>query len=688
MDELSRFYRSRIFEIPSQQRPYSWGINQVRDLILDLKISHKRRTHHYCGPIFLETTKGSNGLPKSNIYDQPGNQLIHYNILDGQQRVTSIILLATAMAKHPMLNDEVKKGVPNAIGLHSGLMNLASYVSIGNSVHDKSRMNFNNSEMDKMIGHIMFSDPPHQPSATTSGVRRLAENYDYINKNLTELCNISTGQELVALGNHFLEGMKVILVEMGAHTFNKYTVFESINNRGLNLSEFDKIKNLFLHIAEQHEDRAANNGSTAKITPKLIEQEWYKTIQTLYKYDLLGDEEKCITDLWGVINREIKTKDHQIFSVVREKFETLVDKDDSKLMTELQTYFQNWDNYTKAYCKIYTKKPGEKLSTANMDGKGKENLERMLYQIGLESVFRRPLTCAMMNYNHSEFGEVSVFFEKALMRIHGMRTKWQISAINSELNKLANHIFSGNSPLNTKREICNLVVKHAPLKKVVKNLVSGDDVYNKSWRGNSVYYFLYRIDVHLNTGLGAHGVPVVFPADASDRTVQIEHILPQSHEVNWSSSWPVKEVADTWVHRIGNLTLTTNQTTNNQLGNKSMQSKCIANSPKHTYQHGRKVEQRLLPIASKYQTNYEWKKLEILDNEIEYAKFFVKLWALPCKCDLEESIELDALTELIKAEKSERITDYKPEDEKIVKLIPKEITSFNEIISCEDDEEE
>jgi hypothetical protein len=687
MDELSRFYRSRIFEIPSQQRPYSWKTSQIKDLLLDLKISYNRRTHHYCGPIFLEKTKLPDGHLKDNIQDKRGAQLVHYNILDGQQRVTSIILIATALAKHPLLVTEVNNGNSSAALIQRGLMDLSSYISVGNTEHDRSRMNFNNPEMDDMMSHMMFSDPPNAPNATTAGVRRLEENYRYIQDEILQLCEITNSTELVAIGDHFLEGMKVILVEMGSHNFNKYTVFESINNRGLNLSEFDKIKNLFLHIAEQHEARSVKNGVLPLITPALIEQSWYNTIQTLYDYDLLDEEEKCITDLWGVINRETKTKEHQIFSVVKDKFETLVDNDDANLITELQSYYQNWNNYTEGYCKIYTQKPGQRFSAANMNAAGEENLKRMLYQIQLPQVFRRPLTCAMMKYNHNDFGEVSEFFEKALMRIHGMRTKRTISAIDGPLNRLANEIFTGLNVSGCKSAICTLVVDHAPLGEVVKNLVGGTDVYNKSWRGNTVYYFLYRIDLLLNLGMG-HGVPIVFPSEASQRTVQIEHILPQKHTTNWSASWPTPEVADTWVHRIGNLTLTTNKTTNNQLGNKSMEDKCVNNHPSHTYQTGRAVEQRLLPIASKYQTTHEWRKLEILENELEYAHFFVKLWSLPCDCDLIETIVLDAFSEHINDEKQALIEDYDTEDRVTISIVPQELVHFDEIIACQHDEEE
>ena len=158
-------------------------------------------------------------------------------------------------------------------------------------------------------------------------------------------------------------------------------------------------------------------------------------------------------------------------------------------MAQLLRFYQNWNNYTTSYCKIYTEAAAHKLNLGNMDATGRQNLERMLYQISLPQVFRRPLTCAMMMYDPAEFGELSVFFEKALMRIHGMRTKRQISAINGPLTSLANSILGGMSSDNCKKRICSMVVEHASLEEVVKNMFNGNDVYHKGWRGNALYYF-------------------------------------------------------------------------------------------------------------------------------------------------------------------------------------------------------
>ena len=92
LESLDEFYSGKIFEIPLLQRPYSWETKQIKSLLHDIQTAKTRETSHYCGPIFIEET-GANSL-------QQRGQLLHYNILDGQQRTTTIMLIARVLSKH------------------------------------------------------------------------------------------------------------------------------------------------------------------------------------------------------------------------------------------------------------------------------------------------------------------------------------------------------------------------------------------------------------------------------------------------------------------------------------------------------------------------------------------------------------------------------------------------------------
>ena len=124
------------------------------------------------------------------------------------------------------------------------------------------------------------------------------------------------------------------MVDMGGNRPNKYTVFESINNRGLNLSEFDKIKNLCLHIAEQHEIRCEEDDSEPVISKEFVQERWFQTFTFLYDYELVSDESDVIYDLWWVLENSPNpcTKDN-IFNQISDEFQGLVDEDDNDALT-------------------------------------------------------------------------------------------------------------------------------------------------------------------------------------------------------------------------------------------------------------------------------------------------------------------------------------------------------------------
>ncbi|MDC3339750.1 DUF262 domain-containing protein, partial [bacterium] len=92
LESLNDFYSGKIFEIPILQRPYSWENSQIKSLLQDIKTAKIRDASHYCGPIFIEATGESTR--------QLRGDLTHYNILDGQQRTTTIMLIAKVLSNH------------------------------------------------------------------------------------------------------------------------------------------------------------------------------------------------------------------------------------------------------------------------------------------------------------------------------------------------------------------------------------------------------------------------------------------------------------------------------------------------------------------------------------------------------------------------------------------------------------
>ena len=259
------------------------------------------------------------------------------------------------------------------------------------------------------------------------------------------------------------------------------------------------------------------------------------------------------------------------------------------------------------------------------------NLNRILNKINLPDEFKLPLTSGFLRYTPPEFEKFSECMEKALFRMHGIKTK-TISRGRGSFTKLAQNIFSSYQTVsNSISEICRYVTEYAPFSGVdglVEHFISGKEAYGK-WRGYSLYYFLYRVDEELSPGA------VGWVADNDERDEQIEHILPNSHRNRgWTTTWPNADTADKWKNRLGNLTLTRDSASNNQLDTHSIERKCRTNHPSYTYRNGRHIERRVAEIATLFSTSEHWGKLQIILHELKYCRDLIKLWSLPCDCDL------------------------------------------------------
>jgi hypothetical protein len=80
---LEKFFTAKHFRIPKYQREYAWGKENVDDLFTDVAEALETDTNHYIGTFIL-----------SHV---PGAQF--YNLVDGQQRLTTLTMLFHSLVK-------------------------------------------------------------------------------------------------------------------------------------------------------------------------------------------------------------------------------------------------------------------------------------------------------------------------------------------------------------------------------------------------------------------------------------------------------------------------------------------------------------------------------------------------------------------------------------------------------------
>lgn len=245
------FNEDSFFVIPSYQRSYSWNDEQLDDFISDLKkCLSKSSTNHFLGGI-VTIKKQIEGTSKTE-----------YEVVDGQQRLTSVVLLVLALIKHYKLVLEslecidtnfISKPLFNEITVV--LQELEKkYIKV--TYFDKNtitRSKLEPSKADKIYFKSLIANI--YSSTTNNSNDRLKYGYDQLVKFIDEFIEFSTIRplemhydllnekfnKLNSVVNILNSSMSIINI-ITENKSEAYKLFQTLNNRGLNLNVADLLK--------------------------------------------------------------------------------------------------------------------------------------------------------------------------------------------------------------------------------------------------------------------------------------------------------------------------------------------------------------------------------------------------------------------------------------------------------------
>ncbi len=203
---------STIFSIPVYQRNYTWEEENCEKLLQDIiSISQNKKTH-FMGSItyILHLIDDEKSLRK----------LREFVIIDGQQRVTTLMLLLKAIeTKIP--NEEIKKEIDNLLNLSGQKLRLKPIKS------------------DKEAFDLVMQNRSHE----IQGVSHIRNNYKFFTKELDNY--ISKGYRIEEIYGAFLR-LKIVAIGLELGEDDPQVVFESINATGVQLKGLDLIRNYLM----------------------------------------------------------------------------------------------------------------------------------------------------------------------------------------------------------------------------------------------------------------------------------------------------------------------------------------------------------------------------------------------------------------------------------------------------------
>jgi len=254
---LQELFNHNIFKVPDYQRGYSWENRHREDLLEDLELI--REKHHYTGTIVIKEKGKREGLGKTfQIYD----------IVDGQQRFTSLIILLNSIANEM---EDLKSETSHEIGDTIKKTYIKEKSIEGPSIYKLELDDDNNSYFrDAIIENKKGIEQRIESHKRLADAKKQFTSYLVSKRyeNLPQLSDEEYFQFLNRLLNKISQSLIFTLYEVEDDA-EVGVIFEVMNDRGKPLSELEKVKNYLIYLTGR-----VSEGPDAEDLVKRINESW------------------------------------------------------------------------------------------------------------------------------------------------------------------------------------------------------------------------------------------------------------------------------------------------------------------------------------------------------------------------------------------------------------------------------
>jgi len=453
------FANNRQFIVPEYQRGYSWEEKQRTDLLEDIERVYESENDymHFTGTIVAAQNEDSG----------------FYEIVDGQQRLTSLFMLCK------VLNDDLNRQDLSAI-----------------TSEEESRLKLNK-QTNRFFKEVVFRYQSSDPE-TKSELNILNAWNEF-----TEWQESRNGQS-EAFANIILERLGFLLYVPEA-TKETGIMFEVINNRGKPLSQLEKVKNYLTYYAQVEE---------LDFIVDRISDDWPKILKNLSKAGINSndDENAFLRYCWICFHSKNKNESYHVYEHLKERFEVGEHSESKK--EDLQKFLNFLLNCSNYYVELFDNDQApEPIKQLRHHP---QNASVMPLYLSICEAFT---TCKIDNFTKDE---VLTLLEKVNFRIYvcpdvTKRSDTHQGKFFGDARTLFK-IISTQESISVNKEIENLVTR---LKKRIKRecntkvfvqsltLDLEEDFDYGGWNG--LEYFLANYEMHIN----------------NDSTVRLENMFPR-----------------------------------------------------------------------------------------------------------------------------------------------------------------
>ncbi len=537
--------------VPIYQRDYSWKQDQWEDLWADVMLVSESKLVHYMGAIVLQN-QGNN----------------RFAVIDGQQRLTTITLIAVACIQK--IDDLAKKNIDKE--QNEERVKIASSIFIGDkdpaSLTYSSKLKLNGNNDSFFQTYILTRRKNAVLRNFNDSDKLLDKAYKFFYEKIDLFFSTTEKGETIAKFLNEIVGERLMYIQIIVQNeLSAYTVFETLNSRGVGLTVTDLLKNYLLSLVSE-------------IDLKPIKDQWDRIIDTVG----LDSFPVFLRHYWNSKNKLVRQE--YLYKNVRAKIESAED-----LISLLDDLERN------AVVYMALSNSSDEFWFGNFEIK-KHIKELELFQV------KQCLPLLLISYE-----KLPEIFDKILKIVTVISFRSTViggfhsGRLEEVYNKAAIKIANGES----------VTVQQIALD--VKDLYMSDTDFKNDFHTKSlntrrnkklIRYILFELEAQINnTGM---------TFDFEENPATIEHILPENAKEDWEKFFP-RSMMDNYVYRIGNYALL-EESKNKLIGNKLYEDKLLI--------------YKTSGFKSINNIDYpEWNPNNLNKRQMSQAGFAVSIWKLP-----------------------------------------------------------
>lgn len=289
-DRLGHILSDRLLKVPRFQRSYAWEAEHIQEFLRDLERARATRSKYFVGTVVLAADDADNS-----------RQII----VDGQQRLTTaaILLMAARDRLRQLGKTEIADSVDNRF--------LRRFEMQAEDILTRLTLNPDNLDSYESLlsedrSHLSDTDP-------------LATCYDICLEHVRGISSKSAHRPLVDLVSQLEDDVQILLA-VASSVSEAYVIFETLNDRGADLTTADLLKNYlfsksgdYLDYVERRWVEMASVLDKPEDLVKFIRHEYSSrhgkvTARQLYRglQDDIGDDRRSVKEYVSRLGRALE----------------------------------------------------------------------------------------------------------------------------------------------------------------------------------------------------------------------------------------------------------------------------------------------------------------------------------------------------------------------------------------------